>query len=99
MRIHRFRWFAFASLKSQVPLNSERRDKLIQDRVVLEFRQFRDGGDAWEMEHAALDGRSLSPVDIRVYLHVGNPCLSPWGATFKLLTLAPEQSPQVPGEV
>ena len=82
---------------------SPERDKLNERRVMVEVRQHRQAtisANAWDAELLSMDGQNANEaVDVLTYYHIGNAVLSPWGATFKQLRLAENQSSLEPGEV
>ena len=82
--------FFVAEMKREIPANSPQRQLLLQRRVVVEMStpSKRDPISVWGRECATMDGYNASAP---TYYHIGNPVFSPFGATFKRLSLAPEQ--------
>ena len=101
--IHAMRWHFFMWIKSLCPPKSVNRELLSHRRVVVEIHQWQvptDAASPFAIEMDRIRGYGgVEAVDSKVFLHVGNPSFSPWGATFKRLKLAPEQHPQEVGEV
>ena len=86
--VHRLRWAVFLELKRRCPPRSAARQKLEERRVIIELNQSATAAvdDPWGRELSAIGGGDTSPrAGLHVFLHVGNPCLSPWGWSFQTL--------------
>ena len=90
--------FFFAEMERELPASSPQRLLLSQRRVVvaLSTPSKRDPISVWDRECTTMDGYKASAP---TYYHIGNPVFSPFGATFKRLSLAPAHVSHRSGEV